>query len=88
MTGAEPTPATAPDGRLAVAIQSLYRARQMSLADPETAAAYDIALLSVVLILDGTYRTGGLGEAEHRRLRAMVDAARLVPDYLTGTHTG
>lgn len=87
MTGA--TPAPVPDERLAIAIQALYIGRRMSLADPDTADAYRVALEAVtLLILDGAYRTGGLGEGEHRRLRALLDAAQLVPDYVTGTHTG
>ncbi|MFF9787096.1 hypothetical protein [Streptomyces nigrescens] len=88
MTGATPTPAAgAPEERLAVAIQSLYKARGMSLADPETAAAYDVAVQAVaLLIIDGTYKTGGLGQEEHRRLRALLDAAALVPGHLSGAH--
>jgi hypothetical protein len=87
MTGATPTPAPkSPDDRLATTIQALYTARGMSLSDPETASAFDVALEAVVLFVDATYRTGGMGEVEHRRLRALLDAARLVPNYLTGTH--
>lgn len=89
MTGAEPTPTTGgpEDDRLAVAIQSLYKARGLSLADPETAAAYDVAMHSVALLLvDGSYKAGRLGESEHRHLRALLDAAQLVPSYLTGSN--
>lgn len=88
MLGADPTPtASAPDSRLAIAIQSLYKARGMSLADPETADAYEVAVQAVaLLIVDGTFQTGGLAEAEHRRLRALLDAAALAPRYLTGSH--
>ncbi|MER6844768.1 hypothetical protein [Streptomyces platensis] len=85
MTGATPPAASAPDDRLAIAIQSLYKARGLSLADPQTAAAYDVAVQAVALLLiDGTYKTGGLGQEEHRRLRALLDAAALVPGYLSG----
>ncbi|MEW1754154.1 hypothetical protein [Streptomyces angustmyceticus] len=85
MTGASPTPAPEPTDRLAVAIQSLYKARGMSLADPATADAYAVAVQAVaLLIVDGTYKTGGLGQEEHRRLRALLDAAALAPRYLTG----
>jgi len=87
MTGAGPTPTPgAPDDRLAVIIQSLYVEREMSLADPKTAAAYEVAVRAVaLLIVDGTYKSGGLGQEEHRRLRALLDAAALVPNYLSGT---
>lgn len=90
MAGADPTPTPAnePNERLAIAVQSLYLARGMSLADPETAAAYQVALQAVaLLIVDGARKKGRLGEEEHRLLRAFLDAAELAPGYLTGTHT-
>ncbi|PBC72335.1 MULTISPECIES: hypothetical protein [unclassified Streptomyces] len=90
MTSATPTPPAAgsPDDRLAIAIQSLYLSRGMSLSDPATAAAYEVAVDAVArIIVDGTFKTGKLGEEEHRRLRAYLDAAALVPAHLTGNHS-
>ncbi|MFE1767280.1 hypothetical protein ACFW81_24060 [Streptomyces angustmyceticus] len=79
--------APTPDERLAIAIQSIYLSRGMSLSDPDTAAAYETAVEAVArIIVDGTFKAGRLGEEEHRRLRAYLDAAALVPEHLTGTH--
>jgi hypothetical protein len=87
MTGATPTPAQDGSERLAVAIQSLFVKRRMSLADPGTAAAYDVALEAMTLIIvDTAYREGRLGEGEYRMLRSFLDAARLAPGHLTGDH--
>ncbi|MEU7435702.1 hypothetical protein AB0B07_33415 [Streptomyces sioyaensis] len=89
MPDATPTPpaAGAPDDRLAIAIQSLYLSRGMSLSDPATAAAYEVAVDAVArIIVDGTLKAGKLGADEHRRLRAYLDAAALVPTHLTGSH--
>ncbi|MFK8851298.1 hypothetical protein [Streptomyces sp. Ac-502] len=84
---AAPTPpAGDTDLRLATIVQGLYTARGLTLTDPDVADAYDIALEAMVLLLDGSLRTGALGESEHHRLRAMVDAARMVPDYLETRH--
>ncbi|MFH9426006.1 hypothetical protein [Streptomyces sp. NPDC017529] len=84
---AAPTPPSAgTDPRLAGIVQALYTARGYTLTDPVVADAYDIALEAMVLLLDGSYRTGSLGESEHHRLRAMVDTARMVPDYLETRH--
>ncbi|MFJ1993031.1 hypothetical protein [Streptomyces asiaticus] len=71
-----------PEELLAQTIQALYLKRQRSLADPETAEAYDIALQAMLLMLDGAMVRAGLPEEHHRTLRGMVEAARQVPNIL------
>lgn len=84
MDSATPTPNSSPrEQQVAAAIQEILVSRKLSLADPETAAAYD-ATLEVVssLLIDNAYRSGRLGEEQHRLVRALIDAARMAPRYL------
>jgi hypothetical protein len=78
---AQPSDPT-PEERLAETIQALYLKQRRSLADPDTAEAYDIALQAMLLMLDGALVRAGLPEEHHRTLRGMVEAARQVPHIL------
>lgn len=74
---------TSPEERLAVVVQSLYLARGRTLTDPDTAAAFDIALEWVEHVIDGVFaREPGPGADVEELLRHAVRAGRHVPGTL------
>ena len=72
-------PADTPEAILAQTIQALYIHRGRTLTDPDTAEAFDIALVAAKLIVDGAQARGGL---DHETLQRMLDTARRVPHIL------
>lgn len=79
LDGADPD---SPEGRLAANLQAHYVEHGLSLADPDTAAAHQVALAWVMLMLDGAHATGSLDEAQVTMLQSMVSAAQGAPDVL------
>ncbi|MFD7922589.1 hypothetical protein ACFV3R_25595 [Streptomyces sp. NPDC059740] len=86
-TAPKPTARDYPSSQLLDLVQALFRKRERTLTDPRTAEAYLLALETVTILIDGAKASGGLGEAQHRLLRAYLEEARVIPDYLTGRHT-
>jgi uncharacterized protein involved in outer membrane biogenesis len=67
---------------LATRIQATFRINGLSLADPDTAFAYQVSLDAVRPVLDGALATGLLTDAQHAVLANMLDAAGDVPSIL------
>lgn len=70
--------------KLATLIQSKFRSRGLSLADPDTAEAYRTTLDSVRPILDGALATGVLDPQQHETLDGMFSEAGWAPDVYVG----
>lgn len=75
-------PPDSPEAILAQTVQALYLHRSRTLTDPQTAEAYDIALESALLLLDGAQARGGLSDHDHKMLARMLATARRVPGLL------
>lgn len=80
--GARGEPADTPEAILAQTIQALYLHQGRTLTDPDTAAAFDIAITAAKLIVDGAQARGGLSGGDHETLQRMLDTARRVPHVL------
>lgn len=79
-------PATALSDPALVALSERVKAafafRGLSLADPETAEIYGVALESVRPILDGALATGLLSAQQHTTLADLYDAAARAPEVV------
>ncbi|MGA4867522.1 hypothetical protein ACPB9J_33350 [Streptomyces lavendulocolor] len=69
-----------PPRRLVETVQAIFRRRRQSLADPDTAAAYDTTLEAVQLMVRGAAATGQLDEEQHALLRDILDDMRGIPE--------
>ncbi|MFJ3699580.1 hypothetical protein ACIPW9_36565 [Streptomyces sp. NPDC090052] len=74
--------AITPEQRLAISIEALFLRRDLSLSDPETAAAFGVAIDAVLLVLDGALANGQIEAESHQFLGQQMQALLSVPDSL------
>ncbi|MFJ5294508.1 hypothetical protein [Streptomyces sp. NPDC088348] len=74
--------APTPEQRLAISIEALFLRKSLSLSDPETAAAFGVAIDAVLLVLDGALANGHIEADSHRFLGQQMQALLSVPDSL------
>lgn len=68
--------------RLATWIQPAFTASGLTLADPDTAAAYRITLNVIQTLIEGAQRLGKIDADGHAYLAAVLADSRTVPDML------
>jgi hypothetical protein len=66
--------------RLAETVQAIFLARRQSLADADTAQAYDTTLEAVMLMVRSAAARGHLDPAQHELLAEIIDDMRAVPE--------
>jgi hypothetical protein len=69
-----------PPQKLVETIRSVFASRQLSLADAETADAYEATLDVVDLMMRSATARGHVGAEQYEVLRQMLDEMRAVPE--------